>query len=279
MALNPGGASYNWNYSNDQKDGFSLEMTGTVVSIQEVQAREWNQQTRQPGKPKTWPDGNPVWNIRMGFAMPDGNLKTFTFAEAGKKQMSGEKPSVHVQLYNLTGNMMDLMGKTVHIITWREHPGEHPLLGYFVNGNGETEPCPWNTDALKGQPWRMGNPRLFAVELVDGAYDLRVPLPDEYKVPKLLADDGAHGGQPVAQMPQQIQVPQVPPMQGQFYAPPMPQQYAQQPMYQQPMPTIQAMPPQTAPMPQGMDPAVAAAMQMTGAQNVQPVGVYEDIPF
>jgi len=255
MALNPGGASYNWNYSNDQRDGFSLEMTGTVVSIQEVQAREWDQQARRPGKPKTWPDGNPVWNIRMGFAQPDGSLKTFTFAEAGKKQMSGEKPSVHVSLYNLTGNMMDLMGKTIHIKTWPNNP-------------------------TTGQAWGFGNPRLFDVELVDDVvYELKVPLPDEYTVPKLLADDGAHGGQPVAQTPQQIQVPQVPPMQGQFYAPPMPQQYAQQPMYQQPMPTIQAMPPQTAPMPQGMDPAVATAMQMAGAQNVQPVGVYEDIPF
>ena len=268
MALNPGSAaSYNWNYSNQEKDGFSLELTGTVVSMQEVQAREWNPQTRQPGKPKTWPDGNPVWNIRIGFALPDGNLKSITFMEAGAKQRSGEKPSLHMQLFNLTGNMNDLMGKTVHLWTWPSHPDT-------------------------GQAWGMGNPRLFGCELVDGAYELKVPLPEDFKVPKLLADDGAHGGQPVAQAPQQIQVPQMPPMQGQFYAPPIsqypqPPQYQQyipqqQPQYQQPMypapqPTIQAMPPQSAPMPQGMDPAVAQAMQMTGAQNVQPV--YEDIPF
>lgn len=56
---------------------------------------------------------------------------------------------------------------------------------------------------------------------------------------------------------------------------------------QPPMPAIQAMPPQqfNAPMPQGMDPAVAAAMQAVNAVNVQPVvdttgGIYDDdIPF
>ena len=265
MALNPGGnTSYNWNHTNESRDGFSLEMTGTVVSIQEVQARDWDQQTRRPAGPKTWPNGDPVWNIRMGFAQPDGSLKTFTFAEAGKKQRAGEKPSVHMTMYNLFGSMEDLMGKTLHIKTWSSNP-------------------------TTGQAWGFGNPRLYEVEVVDDVvYELKVPLPNDLVIPRLYADDGAHGGQPVAQAPQQIHVPQVPPMQGQFYAPPVAtptypayQQPMPQPAYQQPMPqpmsAIQAMPPQTAPMPQGMDPAVAQAMQMTGAQNVQPV--YEDIPF
>ena len=33
MSLNPNGAtSYNWNYSKPDRDGFSLELIGTVVS-------------------------------------------------------------------------------------------------------------------------------------------------------------------------------------------------------------------------------------------------------
>lgn len=271
MSLNPGGASnYNWNYSNQNNDGFSLELWGTVVSMQEVQAREFNPNNRQPGRPRCWPDGNPVMNIRIGFATPDGSLKSITFQKAGKKQVSGEKPSLHMQLFNLTnGNMMELMGKTVHLTTWPAHP-------------------------QTGQAWGQGNPRLFAVEEVTNIkYELTVPLPSEFLVPELLCNDGAQGGQPIPPSPQQMQQANVMPMQGGYFAAPtITQQYQPQPqpMYQQApmqqapvqqqaaippqqMPATQAMPPQqaSAPMPQGMDPAVAAAMQSIGATNVQPV--------
>ena len=294
MSLNPtgmGGSS--WNFSNQNKEGFSLEIYGTVVSLQEVQARMYNPSSNAPGAPRFWPDGNPVMNIRMGLATPDGSLKTVTFSKAGKKQISGEKPSLHMQLFNLTNrNMMELIGKTLHLWTWPANP-------------------------QTGQTWGQGNPRLFGVEeITDGTkYELAGQLPPEYMVPELFANDGAQGGAP---NPQMIQQPQVPPMQGNFYAPPtvqpmqqqypymqqqpvqyQPQQYQPQPMQQQmapqgnmnsqPMPATQAMPPQpaSAPMPQGMDPAVAAAMQAVGAVNVQPVAdelpptsVYDqDIPF
>lgn len=274
MSLNPGGTSnYSWNYSNQEREGFSLELTGTVVSLQEVQAREYNPNSNQPGRPSFWPDGNPKMNIRVGFATPDGQLKSITFMKAGKKQVSGEKPSLHMQLFNLTrGNMMELMGKTVHLWTWPANP---------------------NTNA----PWGQGNPRLFGVEEVQGAkYELAMMLPDEFKVPELYANDAVQGGQPVAPAPSQMQQPPAPVQQYQQPAPqpqyqPQPaQQYVQpapqpQPVQvQQPAPAIQTMPPQTAPMPQGIDPAVAQAMQTMGATNVQQVApggsVYdEDIPF
>ena len=280
MALNPAGTtSYNWNHKRPEKDGYSTELWGTVVCMQEVQAREYNPAGNQPGRPKFWPDGNPIWDIRIGFATPDG-FKTMQFMEAGKKQRSGEKPSIHMQLFELSGGQMtNLIGQTVHIWTWPAHP--------------ET-----------GQPWGQGNPRLYGVELVqDAHYELpeNFNIPNEYKVEKLLCDDGAHGGQ----VQQQPQYQQAPAMQGQYYAPPQPQyapqqyapqQYAPQPQYQQPVPpapqmmqqapAMQTMPPQTAtaPMPQGMDPAVAQAMQAVGAVNVQEVdetgGIYdEDVPF
>lgn len=311
MFLNPSGmGGSSWNMSDPNKEGYSLELWGTIVSLQEVQARDYNPYGNQPGRPSFWPDGNPKMNIRVGFATPDGSLKTVTFAKAGKKQASGEKPSLHMQLFNLTNhNMMELMGKTLHLWTWPANP---------------------NT----GVAWGKGNPRLFGVEEVEGTtYQLAGQLPPEFLVPELYANDGAQGGAP---NPQMIQQPQVPPMQGNFYAPPMaqsmqqqypytqqqPTQYQPQPMPQQnmqpmgmqppmqqqpmpqqaapapqamapqgmgapaPMPATQAMLPQpaSAPMPQGMDPAVAAAMQAVGAVNVQEVdstgGVYDDdIPF
>ena len=290
MSLNPGGiVNYNWNYSNQQRDGFSLEICGTVVSLQEVQGREYNPNSNQPGRPACWPDGNPKMNIRMGMALQDGSLKSITFSKAGKKQISGEKPSLHMQLFGLTnGNMDELIGKTVHLWTWPAHP-------------------------QTGQMWGNGNPRLFGVEELKDVspFQLASPLPHEFQVPQLYCNDGVQGGQPVAPSPQQMQTP--PPMQGQFYAPPtaqpmpqyQPQAYQPQPMQQpamQPMmqpqpaapapammqqpPAMQAMPPvqQSAPMPQGMDPAVAQAMQAVGAVNVQPVSdtysIYDDdIPF
>lgn len=312
MSLNPGGtANYSWNFSNPDRDGYSTEITGTIVSLQEVQAREYNPNTNQPGRPRFWPDGNPVMNIRVGLALPNGMLKSITMMKAGKKQVSREKPSLHMDLYCLTnGNMMDLIGKTVHIVTWPEHPGENPLLGYYTDNQGQVWAYPWNTDNLKDRPWGQGNPRLYGVELVEGVkYELAMSLPDDYKVPELFADSSVQGGQPVPPAPQQIQqpVPQpnVMPMQGQYYAPPVVQPQYQQQMVMQPQPMTQPRPmpqpqlqyqqpqqpfdptqayKQTAPMPQGMDPAVAQAMQAVNAVNVQPVGdpysIYDDdIPF
>ena len=38
MSINPGGAAnYNWNYSNHDRPGYSTQLVGTVVAIQEVQ--------------------------------------------------------------------------------------------------------------------------------------------------------------------------------------------------------------------------------------------------
>ena len=265
MSLNPAGTtSYHWNYSNPNKEGYSEDLVGTVVAMQEVQAREFSM-TGQPGRPAFWPDGNPKMNIRIAFAMQDGSLKTITFQRAGRKQVSGEKPSLHMQLFKLTNNNMEeLMGKTIFLRTWPTHP--------------ET-----------GQRWGQGNPRLFAAQEVenDTPYQLSFPLPEEFKVPQLYANDAVSGGQPQPAMPQQIQTPTVQYQQPVYQ---QPQPVMQQPVYQQP---VQQMPVQAGPQPQpqqattaqipaGMDPTVAAAMQAVGATNIQPVEPYADdgsIPF
>lgn len=278
MSLNPAGtANYSWNYTDPQRAGYSLEMYGTVVALQEVQHRDYI--TKQP---TYWPDGNPIMDIRVAFAAPDGSLKTIQFQKAGKKQASGEKPSLHMQLFNLTNsNMYDLIGKTVHIWTWPNNPNN-------------------------SQEWGRGNPRLFGVEEVkDTTYSLATALPEEYKIPELYANDAVSGGQPIQQAPQ---------MAGQFYAAPQAAPVQQVPMQQpvpqavpmqqpvpqaipvqqvpQPMPVTpsitvppQQVPMQPAPQPVGMDPAVAQAMQAVGAGNIQQVQpapadpVYGDIPF
>ena len=271
MSLNPtGSANYSWNYSKQEREDYSAELYGTVVSIQEVQARVYNP-NGQPGAPRFWPDGNPVMNIRIGLATVDGSLKSITFQKAGKKQVSGEKPSLHMQLFNLTNhNMMELIGKTLHFVTWPANP-------------------------KTGVPWGQGNPRLFMVEVVpDMKYELSGPLPPEFSVEKLYANDAVSGGQMQPPTPNQIQTPvNIPQPMG--YQAPMyqqPQPVQQMPMYQQPQPmpmyqppttqayTTQAYQPQTTQA--GIDPAIAKAMstvQQPPAYEQVPIEVYDDMPF
>lgn len=227
MSINPGGNNYSWNYSKPDKPGYSTQLVGTVLAIQEVQKMGYTM-TGQPGAPEFWPDGNPKMNIRLALATEGGELKTFTFQPAGKAAKMGQKKSIHMDLFALTGNtdMMNLIGKTICIQTEEGHYGQ-------------------------------GNPRPWTVFLVDaGPYD--VPLPPEFLAPQVLANTAAAGGQ--IQAPQQpVQYQPAPQPQ---YAP----QY-QQPAYQPaPMPQ-QPVQYQPAPMPvqptytqAQMDPGIVQAM-------------------
>lgn len=266
MALNPGGTTnYGWNYSKPDKPGYSTTLVGTVVAIQEVQKMSFTT-NGQPGAPEYWPDGNPKMNIRLALATETGELKTFTFQPASKAARMGQKKSVHMDLWHLTGNtdMMNLIGKTIMIQTQE---------GFY------------------GQ----GHPRPWFVQLVDvGPFELSSPLPPEFKAPQVLANSAASGGQvtppqqqhqqPQQYQPQQYQQPQYPQPQ---YPQPQPQQHLT-PAYQQV--------PQSQPQYPQMDPAIAQAMasQAFGGpvnteiippqQPADPVGsgsVYDDadVPF
>lgn len=294
MSLEPGGnKSYGWNYTKPDKDGYTKTLTGTVVAIQEVQKRSFNQ-NGQVGAPEFWPEGNPKMNQRIALATPTGELVSFTYQPASKKQFE-EGSGVHMQLYALTGNtkMSNLVGKTIQIQT--KDPDED-----------------WQGNKLQGMPTQYGSgfPRPFVVQEIQGVtYQLAEPLPHEFTVAELLCDDGASGGQAVP--PQNIQTPQqvqpsansaVPTAQVAQVAPvvqsqPMVQQQAvqAQPVVAQPVaePVVQpetmvqqqGIQPMQPQIPAGMDPQVAAAMQAVGATNVQPTTdasnyVSEDeIPF
>ena len=234
MALNPGGTNYGWNYSKPDKPGYSTQLVGTVLAIQEVQKMGFTT-SGQPGAPQFWPDGNPMMNIRLALATEQGEIKTFVFQPAGKQARMGQKKSVHMDLFHLTGDtdMMNLIGKTICIST---------------------------QDGRYGQ----GNPRPWYVQLVDaGPFKPATPLPPEFKLPQVLANSAVSGGQVQAPQPQQPAYYQQQPAQYQ------PQQY--QPMPQQPMqyqpPQVIQQPQQYQPTPQpasqypqGMDPQIAQAM-------------------
>lgn len=254
MALNPTGTtSYNWNYSKPEKAGYSTTLVGTVVAIQEIQKMSFSM-NGQPGAPEFWADGNPKMNIRLALATESGELKTFTFQPAGKQQRMGNKPSVHMDLFKLTGNtdMMNLIGKTISITTQEGHYGQ-------------------------------GNPRPWNVALVEaGPYALNIELPSEFKAPQVLANTAVSGGQMQTPMMQQQ------PMVQQSIAQ-QPTQQQWQPQVQQPMQRpVQQQTPQG--YPQGMSPSVANAMQQAGIppQNIEVIqqaspavgNIYNDeIPF
>ena len=284
MPINPGGASnHGWNYSKPDKPDYSTQLIGTVVAIQEVQKMGFTT-TGQPGAPEFWPDGNPKMNIRIALATMDGELKTFTFQPASKQARMGQKKSVHMDLFALTGNtdMMNLIGKTICIQTQEGRYGQ-------------------------------GNPRPWFVSLVDaGPFQLSAPLPSEFKAPRVLANSAVSGGQ--VTLPQQAYPYPATPPQPVVQPQPMPQQQyhpAPQPQYQpvqyQPTPqTVQYQPtPQTVqyqqpvqyqpqPQPEAMDPSIMAAMasqafgapvsvETVPAAKSDPVGsgeVYDDeMPF
>lgn len=273
MSLNPF-TNYSWNYTDNTKAGYTDTIIGTVFTLQEIQKRSYNP-NGGPGAPEWWQNADgtlaPKMNIRIGLVTPEGQFVAFTFQPAGKEAKAGKKKSIHMDLYHLSGNnMMNLIGKTISIST----------ITYDENGN----------KIIYGR----GNPRPFNVTIVDsGPYEPKVQIPAEYKVPELLCDNSASGGQTVP--PQNIQAPQAQTYQ-QTYVQPQPQaqpvmqqqaqwtQQRQQPVMgvQQAQPVQQQIPISqqvTAPqqMPDGMDPQLANAMQNVGAQNV--TAYDEDIPF
>lgn len=248
MSLNPGGTNYNWNYSNPNKEGYSTQLVGTVISIQEVQKRRF-QPNGQPGDPEFWPDGNPKMNIRLALATETGEIKTFTFQPAGKDARAGRKRSVHMDLFALTGNtdMKKLIGQTIAIITQEGRYGQN-------------------------------NPRPWTVQLVDaGPFSPAGPVPAELKVDRVLANSAAAGGQVTPPQPAQQSNPygqgyQQQPMQPQYQQPMRPQPtYAPQPQYQQPAYNVPQQQPMYQPQPVYAQPAPAPQYQPVQTQVTQPV--------
>ena len=146
MSLAMGNMNYGWNYSDASKPGHSLELTGTVVAIQNVQALDFGSR-----RPKTWPDGNPVLNLRLWICGPNGGLRTFTTQRASKAQQEGMAPSAHVDLLNLANQLGgDLIGQTISIRT------EDPPQG-IPYGSGR--PRPWYIEHVADQgPFEPSNP-------------------------------------------------------------------------------------------------------------------------
>lgn len=221
-----------WNYSNPNKAGFSTELVGTVVAIQEYQQTEYDPNPNAPRRYSFWKDGNPKMGIRMLFAVESGAFMAWAFSPASRAAKEGKRKSVHLDLFALTGNtdMKNLIGQTLRIQT------QQPPQGF---GYGAGNPRPWTVEIAEGV----------------GPFVAVNVLPDDWKVDRLLPDVSASGGQVVQPQQQAQQVYQQPQVQQpvQQYQQPMPQQpqqvyqYQPQPQVQQPMPQYQQQPVQQVP--------------------------------
>lgn len=107
-----GGAGSNaWNYADKTKANFATSLTGTVVEISNPQALDFA--TKQP---KTWPDGNPVRNLRIVIKGQSGQERSWTFAPKSKAAEAcllaldpqGDRPAV---------SMEELLGRLITVST------------------------------------------------------------------------------------------------------------------------------------------------------------------
>lgn len=257
MSINPGGNFGNvkyWNYTNPNKDYYTPMVEGVVVAIQEVQKHVYG----QPGVGEFWPDGNPKMNIRITLGCEDGIFRMFEFQPANKAARMGQRRSIHMDLFNLSGgNMLNLIGKTISI---------------------------WTQEGNYG----VGNPRPFDCQLSEVQLPMPENVPEDLKAEKVLCNNAASGGQMIQPQPMSQQYAQ--PMQQGYQQ--MPQQYQQQPMQQgyqqyqqqpmQPQPQPYQQPMQQAPMGAQWQSMPTQQQPMQQGGFAQPMGgmVYDqDIPF
>lgn len=126
--LNINNNNAGWNYSDPQKPGYMPSIQGTVVEINEVQAR--NYMTKQP---EFWPDGKPKLNIEFVIQGQSGRELPWVFgpkstaADAVKKALLAMNP-------NAT-SMADVGGYLVKVTT---HDGQW----------GQGRPRPWEFEIL-----------------------------------------------------------------------------------------------------------------------------------
>lgn len=120
-----GGSSNSWNYSQQDKEGYMEQISGTVVEISNPQVR--NFQTKQP---EFWPDGNPKRQLCVIIKGQSGKELAWYFAPRSKAadaclfalDPNGLKPRVSIE---------EMLGKWVTVST---------QPGVYNNQN----PRPWN---------------------------------------------------------------------------------------------------------------------------------------
>lgn len=127
-----------WNYSNQQKDGYSTELTGTLTKVSIAQAHEFG----HPEQKSYWPDGNPVIMLRLHIKDPNGEVYFFDIKPKSTMWFEDIQPACpEGSLSNVLGKLIKLSfmglvqvpGRTVNRNKFQMQilgPGQFPDEGF-----------------------------------------------------------------------------------------------------------------------------------------------------
>ena len=106
-----------WNYSDPDRAGYSTDLAGIVVGMDNPQQRDF-----QSGKPVFWDDGSPRRNIRVFIDTADGE-KSVTFSPKSALYNAFAKALEALELDSLA----DAVSRTIRLATEegaynRKHP-------------------------------------------------------------------------------------------------------------------------------------------------------------
>lgn len=110
-----------WNYSNNQKDGYMPELTGTLTKVSIAQAHEFG----KPEQKSYWPDGNPVILLRMHITDPTGEEYLFEIKPKSTMWFEDIQPACP------EGSLSAVLGKLIKL----SYLGQVPVTGRSVNRN------------------------------------------------------------------------------------------------------------------------------------------------
>lgn len=94
-----------WNYSNQRKDGYSQELTGTLTKVSITQAHEFG----HPEQKSYWPDGNPVIMLRMHIKDPNGEVYFFDIKPKSRMWFEDIQPACP------EGSLSNALGKLIKL--------------------------------------------------------------------------------------------------------------------------------------------------------------------
>lgn len=110
--FNMAGSDTNWwRYSDPAHENYRDSITGTLVEIKEVQAREFG-----TNAPKFYPDGNPTLNLRWTLLQQDGEEICWEF-NSSKRGKAVEGILAGTMAAGLGTNMGALLGKFLTVST------------------------------------------------------------------------------------------------------------------------------------------------------------------
>ena len=127
-----------WNYSNQQKDGYMPELTGTLTKVSIAQAHEFG----HPEQKSYWPDGNPVIMLRLHIKDPNGEVYFFDIKPKSTMWFEDIQPACpEGSLSNVLGKLIKLSfmglvqvpGRTVNRNKFQMQilgPGQFPDEGF-----------------------------------------------------------------------------------------------------------------------------------------------------